>query len=287
MTEAKRQSQEFFNTPDRIKGIQDAQAARAKMNEDEKEEEIDNMHLSMGMLPKAIILAMKKRGKPKGPYKSIDKSDTTKETALTEQAAVPNTGDPTEIGDENGSDGRSQDQQECANNPDDELFSAESDNDNDNNDPDDNNNPDDEYSQSNYDENKKKKKKKKRSKRKTPTSTILTPRNTHWAGMRTPEEQEDADVLVAIGAKHNVARFMVMNGLVCVTEIQELSKVTITLYAKNSKRHMHWSNFMSTRFILDLERAAFKMTRITHRVSRAIIIADIDRTWCRSMNDRC
>ena len=49
---------------------------------------------------------------------------------------------------------------------------------------------------------------------------------------------------------------------------------------------MHRSNFVSTRFILDLERAAFKMTHITHRVSRAIIIADIDRTWCRSMNDQ-
>ena len=47
---------------------------------------------------------------------------------------------------------------------------------------------------------------------------------------------------------------------------------------------MHCSNFMSTRFIFDLERAAFKMTHITHRVSRAIIIVDIDRTWCRSMN---
>ena len=49
---------------------------------------------------------------------------------------------------------------------------------------------------------------------------------------------------------------------------------------------MHWSNFVSTRFILDLERADFKMTHITHRVSRAIIIADIDRTWCRFMNDQ-
>ena len=43
---------------------------------------------------------------------------------------------------------------------------------------------------------------------------------------------------------------------------------------------------MSTRFILDLERAAFKMTYLTHRVSRTIIIADINRTWCRSMNDQ-
>ena len=104
--------------------------------------------------------------------------------------------------------------------------------------------------------------------------------------MRTPEEGEAAYVLVAIGAEHNVARFMVMDGLDCVTEIQELSKGTIVLYAKNSKRHMHRSNFMSTRFILDLEKAAFKMTHITHRVSRAIINVEIDRTWCRSMNDQ-
>ena len=37
LTEAKRKSQEFFNTPERIKGIQDAQAARAKMTKEEKE----------------------------------------------------------------------------------------------------------------------------------------------------------------------------------------------------------------------------------------------------------
>ena len=104
--------------------------------------------------------------------------------------------------------------------------------------------------------------------------------------MRTPDEREATDVLVAIGAKHNVARFMVMDGLDCVTEIQKLSKGTIALYEKNSKRHMHRCKFVSTRFILDLERAAFKMRHITHRVSRAIIIADIDRTWCRSMNDQ-
>ena len=42
---------------------------------------------------------------------------------------------------------------------------------------------------------------------------------------------------------------------------------------------------MSTRFILDLERDAFKMTHLTQRVSRTIIIADINRTWCCSMND--
>ena len=40
LTEAERQSQEFFNTPEKIKVIQDAQAARAKMTEEEKEEEL-------------------------------------------------------------------------------------------------------------------------------------------------------------------------------------------------------------------------------------------------------
>ena len=75
-------------------------------------------------------------------------------------------------------------------------------------------------------------------------------------------------------------------GLDCIDEIQELTKTKIALYAKNIKRHLHCSNFMSTRFIFDIERAAFKMTHIKHRVSRTIIIADINRTWCRSMNDQ-
>ena len=79
---------------------------------------------------------------------------------------------------------------------------------------------------------------------------------------------------------------MAMDGLDCVNDIQELTKTTISLYARNIKRHLHCSNFMSTRFILDLERAAFKMTHLTHRVSHTIIIADINRTWCRSMNDQ-
>ena len=43
---------------------------------------------------------------------------------------------------------------------------------------------------------------------------------------------------------------------------------------------------MSTRFILDLKRAAYKMTHIKHRVSRTITIAGINRTWCRTMNDQ-
>ena len=92
LTEAERQSQAFFNTPERIKGIGDAQAKRVKMTEEEKEEEVDSIRQSMGMLLKAVIMAMKKRGKPKGPYKSIYEADTTRETALTEQAAAPDPG---------------------------------------------------------------------------------------------------------------------------------------------------------------------------------------------------
>ena len=71
-----------------------------------------------------------------------------------------------------------------------------------------------------------------------------------------------------------------------IDEIQELTENTIALYAMNIKRHLPRSNFMSTRFVLDLKRAAFKMTHLKHRVSRIIIIADIDRKWCRSMNDQ-
>ena len=104
--------------------------------------------------------------------------------------------------------------------------------------------------------------------------------------MKTPDKLEAADVLVKIGAKHNVAKFMVMDVLDRVTKIQELTRGTIALYAKNSRKTMYRSNFVSTRFILDLERATFKMTHITHCVSHAIIIADIERTWCRSMNDQ-
>ena len=83
LREAKRQSQAFFNTPERIKGIQDAQAARVNMTDEEIESKVDSLRQNMGLLPKAVMMAMKKRGKPKGPYKSIYEADTTDETALT------------------------------------------------------------------------------------------------------------------------------------------------------------------------------------------------------------
>ena len=79
---------------------------------------------------------------------------------------------------------------------------------------------------------------------------------------------------------------MAMDGLDFIEEIQELTENTIALYANNIKNHLHRSNFMSTPFTLSLERAAFKMTHIKHRVSRTINIADINRTWCRTMNDQ-
>ena len=39
LTEAERQSQELFNTPERIQGIRDAQKRRAKMTEVERAED--------------------------------------------------------------------------------------------------------------------------------------------------------------------------------------------------------------------------------------------------------
>ena len=44
LTEAERQSQAFFNTPESIEGIQNAQAAHVKMTKEEKESEVDKLH---------------------------------------------------------------------------------------------------------------------------------------------------------------------------------------------------------------------------------------------------
>ena len=68
LTEAKRASQEFFKDPETIKGIDKCQAARAKMTEEEKEEEVDGIHQQLGMLPRAVSMTAKKRGKPESPY---------------------------------------------------------------------------------------------------------------------------------------------------------------------------------------------------------------------------
>ena len=158
---------------------------------------------------------------------------------MTEQAAAPTPEDTIEIGDDNDNNewAHSQDEddnntshprtvrkQGCEQNPEEEsLLSNESEDDHDENDTDDN------YSQSSDEENKKKK-----SKRKTPTRTIQTPGKTHFSGRSSPAAQESANVLVAIGAKPSVSKFMVMDGLDEITEIQELTRETISLYAKNS-----------------------------------------------------
>ena len=98
--------------------------------------------------------------------------------------------------------------------------------------------------------------------------------------------QEAATGLVAIGATRNVAKFMVANELDEIADIQQLTRETISLYAKNSRKNLSGSDILSTRFILDLEKAAFKMTQIKNRISRVINPSDIDKKWCRSMNDQ-
>ena len=75
----------------------------------------------------------------------------------------------------------------------------------DDNDPGDDSDPDDNYTQSTGDE---QTKKKKSSKRKTPTSAIRVPINAHWACLKTPEEGEAANVLVAIGTEYTIAKFI-------------------------------------------------------------------------------
>ena len=47
---------------------------------------------------------------------------------------------------------------------------------------------------------------------------------------------------------------------------------------------MSQSDIVSTRFILDLEKAAFNMTHIKNRISHVINLSDIKNIWCRFMN---
>ena len=101
-----------------------------------------------------------------------------------------------------------------------------------------------------------------------------------------PAAQEAATVLVAIGATHNVAKFMVADGLDEIAEIQKLTRETILLYAKNIRKNLSGSDIFSTHFILDLEKAVFKMIHINNCISRVINPADIDKKWCHSMNDQ-
>ena len=64
------------------------------MTEEEKAEEIDDIHKQVGM-------PLRKMGKPESPYDA----DTAEEADMTEQAADPAPGDPIEIGDDNENDG--------------------------------------------------------------------------------------------------------------------------------------------------------------------------------------
>ena len=78
--------------------------------------------------------------------------------------------------------------------------------------------------------------------------------------------QYAAKVLVAIGVTRNVASFMVGDGLDEIAEIQKLTREKILLYAKTCRKNLSTSVIVSTRFILDLKKAAFKMTHIKNHV---------------------
>ena len=90
MTEAERASKAMFKDQETIKSIAKFQAARAKMTEVEKADEIDDVRKQLGRLPR-------KRGKPEIPYEV----DTTEGADTTEQEAAPAQGDPIKIGDDN------------------------------------------------------------------------------------------------------------------------------------------------------------------------------------------
>ena len=90
-------------------------------------------------------------------------------------------------------------------------------------------------------------------------------------------------MLKAIGATKTVAIFWVNDGVDTVSKIQQLTKITIDLIAKTWHKNLPTGQTVSTRFILDLEKAAFKLTHLEKRVSRPIESADINQKWCHSM----
>ena len=165
--------------------------------------------------------------------------------------------------------------QGCENRTEELLFSEDSNDDHDDND------HDDHYSESSDDDSKKKKRP-----RRNPKSTIQSPKKNYWSGNPLPAAQEAATVLVVIGANPNVSKFMVANGLDKIAEIQKFTRETILLYAKNSRKNLSRSDIVSTRFILDLKKAAFKITHTNNRISRVINPSDIYMKWCRSTNDQ-
>ena len=70
---------------------------------------------------------------------------------------------------------------------------------------------------------------------------------------------------------------MVADGLHEIAEVQQLTRETILLYAKNSRKNLSGSDIVSTRVILDLEKAASKMIKIRNRISRVIEPDDIEK----------
>ena len=227
------------------------------MTEEERAIVLEETRLSLGMLPIEIVRQMKADDK-KSAERDKQRANT-KGSAASKPLEIDNDDDENENYSNN-------DKREY------NLFSDDSNanpdkggyRDPDDNDPGDDSDPEKDYSQSTDDE---QTKKKKSSRRKTPTSAIRIPRNAHWACLKTPKEGEAADVMVAISAEPTISKFMAEDGLDCIDEIQELTENTIALYAKNIKRHLPHSNFIITRFVLDLKRAAFKMTHIKNRVS--------------------
>ena len=236
-------------------------AAREKVTNEERQAEIDGVRKQLGILPR------KPPSVDEGPYEA----DTTKETDMTRQTAAPTPKDTIDIGGGNNNDNDEEDKEDdntlypwtsrkqgCENRTEEPLFYDDSDDDHKN------------YSESNDDENNKKKRP-----RRTPKSTIRTPKKTHWSGNPLPDAQEAATFIVAVGVNPNVAKFIVSDGLDEITEIQQLTRETISLYAKNSRKNLSGSDIVSTRFILDLDKAAFKMTHIKNCTSRVINPADI------------
>ena len=89
----------MFKDPETIRGIAKFQAARAKMTEEEKADEIYDIRKQLGH-------PLRKRGKPESPYEA----DTTEEADMTKQESATAPGDPIEIGDDNDNDGWAHDQ---------------------------------------------------------------------------------------------------------------------------------------------------------------------------------
>ena len=261
------------------------------MTDEERQAQIADVHKQLGILPRKPPVV------DEGPYEA----ETAEETDTTKQAAAPTQKDPINIESEDNNENDDEDEDDvnsekkddgdvednntlhprtakkkgCEEREEESLFSEDSDDDHDEND------HDDHYSESSYDESKKKKKS-----RRTPKSTMRTPNKTDWSGNGLPAAQEAAKVLFAIGATHNVAKFMVADGLDETAEIQQLTRETISLYAKNSRKNLSGSDIVRTRFTLDIKKAAFKMTHIKNHISCVINPSDIDKKWCRSMNDQ-